>query len=310
MNTILIISTLAATGWYLLHRLSKSDSTPSATDIDEQTLSSSIQADHAVASLLEIVEHIAASYAVPLPWNPQQRAAYQHDLALMIDSGDLESAAFALLARDGRVLFRYCVQWPDDPAQPPRLSWPELPLLPVHTIARSQFRVIRRGHSAAYAHRLELNWSSTDPSPRRPGCEFSSAAGSLSPLDAAAQLFVTNDARRTFTVVNVLPHGVVGFGRHPELPVDVYLHRDHFDRSPAVLEVGQSVTCFVVQTPRGLQGRCIRPARRRPSNACPPAPQGPPVPGLDHHTFRSASPPTDRYPDIDDLDTTCVEWTD
>lgn len=315
MKTALVLFALAVVGWYLLRRLSVFGSSPLPADADYdgatisayddepgysacETLNearlSPARADRAAASLLDVVDYIAACYGVPLPWAAHKRQAHQHDLALMIRSGDLESAAFALLARDGRVLFRYCVQWPDDHLQVPRLSWPELPLLPVHTIARSQFRVLRRGNAASYADRLELNWSSTDPSPRRPGCEFSSTAGALSRPDAAAQLFVTNDARRTLTIINVLPNGEVAFGRHPDLPTDVYLHRDQFDRSPAVLQVGRCVTCFIVQTPRGLQGRCIRLSHKQPPVVCALRPHGIPTPHLARPALRSSTRPGSR----------------
>jgi len=72
-------------------------------------------------------------------------------------------------------------------------------------------------------------------------------------------VFVSNEARRTATVINVSRSGNYAFAREPALRLDVYLHKAHcafpFDFQP-----GMKVSFIPVPAPRGIQGRNISPA--------------------------------------------------
>lgn len=212
---------------------------------------------------LHAFDFILKSFGRQPPWSgPKQLADYVHDLAVMLDHGDLQTASLELIAPDHAVLFRHRIEFrtADRPAGVDAAGGIELPLIPAHKIATHRILVAPVRRLAEYAHRLRCRWTNAEHLPDRPGSRFTSEHTRRTNADRmTGQVFVSNDARHTATIVTVSPGRDYAFARHAAFPVDVYLHRAQCDQ-PLTFEPGARVSFVVIQTPHGLQGRNIRPA--------------------------------------------------
>jgi len=105
---------------------------------------------------------------------------------------------------------------------------------------------------------LRNQWGRVQLLSDRAGSRFQSEhtrrvnAGRLS-----GEVFVSDEARQTVTVLNVAADGRYAFGRTAGLAADVFLHRGQCQQA-LTFASGQRLSCIVIQTPRGLQGRSIR----------------------------------------------------
>lgn len=211
---------------------------------------------------LAAFQFILKSLGQPLPWKtPPERSAYLHDLVVMLQHGDLETASLELLGRDQTILFRHRVQFGAGGSRPARdPAWGiELPLLSRAQIADHRILVEPAAHIGTYRHQLRLNWTSAKRLRERPGSRFESQhTRRITAQRMTAQVFVTEEARCRGTIYHVSPAGDYAFARHPNLPADVFLHLYQCDQ-PLQFQPGQEVSFIPVQTPRGVQGRNIRP---------------------------------------------------
>ena len=195
------------------------------------------------------------------PWSTAaERDAYAHDLTVMLQHGDLVRASLELLGADDTVVYRHRIRFGGDggPATVDPAHGIELPLLAPGQIARHRILIGPAAHIDTYRRELRMNWTAAEPLKDRAGGRFQSEhtrqanAGRMS-----GEVFVADEARQTVTVLNVAAGGQFAFGRSPALAADVFLHRGQC-AAPLAFQSGQRLSCVVIQTPRGLQGRNIR----------------------------------------------------
>ncbi len=197
------------------------------------------------------------------PWqNNRQMEDYIHDLKVMLEHNDLTSARVELLGHDQRVLFCYRVEFSPQskPQLPDHTLGLELPMLPADQIANSRVMVAPVIRMQEYRHLLRAPWiQNVGNLPARPGSRFVSEHTTvISGGHLQGELFVSEDARRMGIVTSVDPNGRFAFAHVPPYPVPVFLHRRQCVR-PFPFYPGLRVSLIPVQTPRGLQGRSIRP---------------------------------------------------
>lgn len=207
-------------------------------------------------------DFILRSLGRATPWQSTQKKMddYSHDLAVMLEHGDLNTASLELLAADRSVVYRHEIRFGSANGQRSvdAAQGIELPLLPPDRIADHRLLVSPVRQIAQYRHRLRLSWSDADRLPERSGSRFASEHTRRVNRDRmTGQVFVTDEARRTATVINVSAAGDYAFARDPALPLDVYLHKAQCDL-PVEFRPGMKVSFIPIQVPRGLQGRNIR----------------------------------------------------
>lgn len=195
------------------------------------------------------------------PWStPAQRDAYAHDLTVMLQHGDLVRASLELLGADDTVVYRHRIRFGGNggPASVDPAQGIELPLLAPGQVARHRILIGPAAHTDKYRSELRMNWTAAEPLQDRAGDRFQSEhtrqanAGRMT-----GEVFVADEARQAVTVLNVAAGGQFAFGRSPALAADVFLHRGQCQQA-LTFESGQRLSCIVIQTPRGLQGRSIR----------------------------------------------------
>lgn len=196
------------------------------------------------------------------PSNDCQRrqADYAHDLAVMLDHGDLSRASIEFVARDRSVIYRHCVRFNQsshDTGGIDRARGVELPVLPRDQIADYRIIVAPASRRELYRAELRLKWGHAEGLTDRDGTRFESAHTARTNNDRlTGDVFVGNEARRTGRVINVSADGTYAFAHDAGFPTDVYLHRDSC-RATFQFRPGQKLSFIVIQTPRGLQGRDI-----------------------------------------------------
>ena len=193
---------------------------------------------------------------------PQQRENYIHDLAVMLQHGDLQTASLELLAADRTVLYRHRIQY--GPASGLRgkdaAQGTGVPLLPPERIAEHRLIVAPVRHIAAYRHELRLSWGDADKLQDRCGSGFDDEHTRHINRDRmTGRVFVSHEARRTATIITVSAAGDYAFARDPAFPADVYLHKA-FCETSLPFRPGMRVSFIPMQTPRGIQGQSIRAA--------------------------------------------------
>lgn len=184
------------------------------------------------------------------------------DLTVMLEHGDLKTAALELLASDRSIIYRHEVRFGSANGRHAidAAHGIELPLLPPNRIANHRLLVAPVRQITQYRHRLRVSWSDADRLPERPGSHFASEhTRHVSRDRMTGQVFVSNEARRTAIVTNVSAAGDYAFACDPALPLRVFLHKALCEQ-PMEFRAGMKVSFIPIQTPRGLQGRNIRPA--------------------------------------------------
>lgn len=195
------------------------------------------------------------------PWqSPEHMEDYIHDLTVMLQENDLEMASLELLGPDRSVIYRHEVRFGSANGQRgvDAAGGIELPLVPPDRIADHRLLIQRSRQIPHYRHRLRLSWSRADTLPERSGSRFSSEHTRHVNRDRmTGQVFVTDEVRRTATVINVSAAGDYAFARDPALPLDVFLHKAQCEQ-PLEFRPGMKLSFIPIQVPRGLQGRNIR----------------------------------------------------
>ncbi len=191
-----------------------------------------------------------------------RHADFLHDLSLILQEADLHAISLDLLDHQDNVLFRYRVDFaaPENaPLQDPAHGL-ELPLFPLTAIASHRLCLGPLARFHHYAHRLRFPWRSATPrnllAPNRFTSKFLEVS---SAFRLSASVFVTDLARRSGAIQQVAPSGSYAFASSPQLPAPVFLHRSECDL-PLPFRIGQQVSFVLIHTPRGYQGRNIRPA--------------------------------------------------
>lgn len=199
------------------------------------------------------------AYGLKLWPNPKEKDEWQHDLSLMLAHGDLKAVRLRVLAKDGSVPFSFDLAFTGkthkvgvDSAQ-----GVELPMLPPGLIAKGEAVVSRSGKDEPYRHLLKGNWSRAAQRPVMAGADIASEhAERITGGRLAGKLHVANEARRDLVVTQVGDRGYA-FGKAGEL-TGIFLHLKHAPQGLA-FHLGDRLSAVVIQTPRGLQARDIRP---------------------------------------------------
>jgi hypothetical protein len=180
------------------------------------------------------------------------RDDFVHDLAVMFDQRDLKHVSLEVIARDRKILYRHgvCFGNGGDRRVVDAAQGIELPLIPREQIADHRLLVGPTARIAEYRSMLRMNWTAAERLERYSGDEFDTKKG---------KVFAFSNARRTAHIVTVHGDGEYAFARDAELPTDVFLHRSQC-ATPFAFRIGATASFVPVQTPRGIQGRCIRPA--------------------------------------------------
>jgi len=179
---------------------------------------------------------------------------------VMLRHSDLEQASLELLGADNTVIYRHRIEFGKDegPGSGDAAGGIELPLLATDQVARHRLLVSPVSRRETYRSELRRNWGHAQRLDERAGGRFHSEhtrrvnAGRMT-----GEVFVADEARQTVTVLNIAADGQYAFGRAAGLATDVFLHRGQCEEGLA-FQAGQRLTCVVIQTPRGLQGRNVR----------------------------------------------------
>ena len=230
-----------------------SSPTPRTTTVTPEI---SLQVSKALRQLYRADE----AYGLTLWPTEAARAEWQHDLSLMLAHGDLKAVILRVLAKDGSVPFSFNLAFTGqthkvgvDSAQ-----GVELPMLPPDLIAKGEAVVSRCGREELYRHLLKGNWTRATQRPVRVGADIASEhADRITGGRLAGKLHVANEARRQLVVTQVGERGFA-FGTAGEL-TGIFLHLKHAQQGQ-VFHLGDRLSAVLIQTPRGLQARDIRPA--------------------------------------------------
>jgi len=206
-------------------------------------------------------DFILRSLGRATPWQSAEKMdGYIHDLTVMLEHGDLKTASLELLAADRSVVYRHRVHFgsADGQRSVDAAGGIELPLLPPDRIADQRLLVSPVRQIAQYRRHLRLSWADADRLPERSGSRFASEHTRHVNWDRmTGQVFVSDEARRTATVINVSAAGDYAFARDPALSLDVFLHKAQCEQ-PLEFRPGMKVSFIPIQVPRGLQARNIR----------------------------------------------------
>jgi hypothetical protein len=200
------------------------------------------------------------AYGLGLWPSEKEKAEWQHDLSLMLAHGDLKAVKLRVLAKDGSVPFAFDLAFTGHTSKvgPDSAQGVELPMLPPSLIAGGEALVSRCGKAEAYQNFLKGNWSKATPRTVRAGADIASEhASRITGGRLAGQLHVADEARQRLVVTQVGERGYA-FGRAGEL-TGIFLHGKHAPKDLA-FHLGDRLSAVVIQTPRGLQARDIRPA--------------------------------------------------
>ena len=240
----------------------KSASATSPNIITKPTTPATITTDNItlqVSKALRQLYRADESYGLKLWPTEVKRNLWQHDLSVMLAYGDLKSVTLRVVAKDDSVPFSFDLAFTGmtgkteiDSAQ-----GIELPMLPLDLIAGGEAVVNRCGKENTYRQFLQGNWTKASERQVRPGINIvSEHAGKITGGRLAGQLHVANDARRELVVTQVGERGFA-FAKAGDLAC-IFLHLRYAPKGFA-FKIGERLSAVLIQTPRGLQARDIRP---------------------------------------------------
>jgi len=218
-----------------------------------------LDAENALVAL----EFFLKSFALTPRWRtPAQRHDWIHDIALMLQLADLHAVSLEMLDPLGNLLLRFRIEFrsPEDPSPIDPARGFELPCLPTNSVASYRLLLGPLYRFYDYAHRLRSRWRSASPLPQLPPNVFLSRhLQTISFQRLSAAIFVSDLARREGAILTVSPAADFALASCADLPLPVFLHRSECDR-PFLFQPAQKVSFVLIHTPRGYQGRNIRPA--------------------------------------------------
>lgn len=219
-----------------------------------------------VSKAIEQIDFIARSYERPVFASAAEKNNFKHDLALEHANHNLQSVQFELLDLQGQVLFRYQVQFNQARAGQPAVDSArgvELPLLDHRQVREAKFTYTSVNLPATkvpYRHLFHVKWSQAKVRPQRPMDKVDSEhASKVTGGRLKGQLGVDRTARRGLVVTNVHSRGYAFANEVAGKLQNVFL-LGKFSPGGMRFHVGQRLSALVIQTPRGLQAREIRPA--------------------------------------------------
>ena len=215
----------------------------------------------AVSKALRQLEFIARSYALVLcDANMDDLKA---DMETMLRFDDLSSIRLELLGRDGLVLFEFKLHFNAGTGSNGKIidtgNGIELPVLDRALVAGKRLILQRNGRESTYKTMLRLNWGDAPNIAKSGGAEYQSDhAARISGGRQAAKFFVTDAARHRFIVTHSGPK--YGFAKDLTNALDGIFILPKQMPAELAFQTGTHFTGVLVQTPKGMQVRSVRPA--------------------------------------------------
>jgi hypothetical protein len=176
---------------------------------------------------------------------------FAHDVAVMLANNDLDSIRLRVFRQGGAVIYQHAIRF-DQPSRG-RETNPaaglELPVISPELIGGSDLIVSHLGKdNTSYKTLLKLPWAAATPRQLAQGATVPTKHGRSTGHDA--RFTVTNEARVRLVVHRVGAKGYA-FAEDPN-------GQSVFVYAPAAkVQVGQTLSAILVQTPKGLQARAI-----------------------------------------------------
>ena len=216
-----------------------------------------------VSKAIEQLAFIDGSYNLGVWPTPDERAKWKHDLGVMHAHGDLQHVRLELVATDKTVLFEFKIKFGarrDGQRIVDSGNGIELPLIDRRKVASHRVIISQMGRDGMYKHLLCMNWSTAEPLRKRSGSSFDSEhARKITGGRQSARFYVDKNARHSVVVTQVGNKGY-GFGKVLDNGIEgVFLHQ-RFALPSYKFKVGDRLTALLVQVPKGIQARDIRPA--------------------------------------------------
>jgi cold shock CspA family protein len=218
---------------------------------------------------LEQVAFALESYDLKGWKSPRHKRKCKHDLAVMLMHDDLDEVKLELIGSGDAVLTGFSIRFEEEPGQEDHFDPAEgieLPLVDREKVARHRLIVSRSGREGEYEQFLKLSWSSAEKLQKRSGSTYESEhARKITGGRQSGAFHVGDGERHRLTVTQSGTKGYA-FARDHDLGQEgIFLHREYVEEGAPVgngraFEEGERLTAIVVQTPKGLQGRSIRPA--------------------------------------------------
>jgi hypothetical protein len=216
----------------------------------------------AIGKMVHQLSFIDRSYGLGL--FPTGTEHFAHDLTVMHAHRDLSSVCLQLLSENETVIFGFKVEFSRNAPSLGQFRDAacgiEVPVLIQKDIKTSRLLVTRKGGQQPYRDQLKLNWTPAQQKSQATGTAFRSQhAEKITGGRQNASFHVASEQEHQLVVVQTGTRGFA-FARDVTLGVDaVYCHAE-FAPAGHVFHIGQKLVAVVVQTPKGLQARNIRPA--------------------------------------------------
>jgi hypothetical protein len=232
---------------------------PSEGDADQESGEAGAQLE--VSKAVEQLVFILRSYDVPFP--ASRKADYKHDLRIMRERSDLSSIRIEFLAEDGTVLSEFKIEF-DGKDSRRNLRDPgkgiELPLIPRHLIDGHRLVISRNSREVEYSNLLKRSWGRAGSRTKRPGASYVSDHAAYITGGRQHGAFFVSDESRHSLIVTRTGEQEFAFGLDTDLDAEnVFLHPAYAPPGFS-FEAGSKLSAVVIQTPRGLAARAIRPA--------------------------------------------------
>ncbi len=216
----------------------------------------------AIDKIIYQLKFIAESYALKLFNSTTQQQNTSHDLKLMLQHRDLNRVRLELLDTEQTIIFTFEVSFAEQRVESglaDHAGGIEVPLLNQYTVASHRL-VITFGtgpQELDYRRWFKCRWSSADRLPCKTDQQYASAhAHRITGGRQEAKFRVGNGFRHRLKVVRCGPRYAFGEAEAFQ-SAPVFIPLDQLP-SGCKLTQGTQISAVIVQSPRGLQARCIQ----------------------------------------------------
>lgn len=215
----------------------------------------------AVEKAMEQLDFIARSFNLSLH-QTASRGDLVNDLVVMLEHDDLEHVILQFLDAQSTIRFEFRIEFAAEGHRKDlrdSAAGVEVPVLPSGLIASLRLLASRHKRMDRYRHLLKnANWQPA-PSLRKDAGDLIEPEHIRSVTGGRqhGQMFVDAAARHGLEVMHVFPR--FAFGRDLTLGRDGVFLLEKYATQRMKFHTGMQLTAVVIQTPRGLQARAIRP---------------------------------------------------
>jgi cold shock CspA family protein len=185
-----------------------------------------------------------------------------HDVGVMLEYQDLDGVSLQALDKEKKVIFEFKIAFAVNGANGKKRDASggiEIPLLDPSSVAGARWLLHRKGKEPEYKHQLRLSYGAAAKRDYADDSSFNSDhAAAITGGRQTGRVRVANQNRMPLTVVRVGGRGFA-FAQDAAGKLQVFCHASEAPTDHS-FSVGQKITAVVVQVPKGLQARQIRPA--------------------------------------------------